>query len=163
MALGTVYTDVATYQNDPDTRQYGSVLKASEVGGKLRVVKATYALDASEAAATDIIRIAKLKKGATIIPELCKIYIPDSSSGGGSLVVSVGDNDTTADADRYSDALDISAGGFFDFTAGGTVAAASLDPYQITGDDTWLELVLDTVTSIDTDVSIVFTIVYSDE
>ena len=165
MALGTVYTNVGTYQNDPTSRLASSRLKATEVYGKLRLVTATYALDASEAAATDVIRICKLKKGSSVIPQLSSIYIPDTSSGSGTLVVSVGDNDTTADADRYADALDVSAGGFFDFSASGTVPVAAADVHQIEGDDDdiWLEVTLDTVTSIDTDVTITFTIVVSDE
>lgn len=163
MALGTVYSDVATLQLDPSSRNASSRLKATNVGAGLKIVKASYAIDASELAADDIINVCELPKGARVIPELSSIYIPDSSSGSGTLVVDVGDNDTTPDQDRYSDGLTLSAGGFFAFTAGGTVASASTSTYLVEGNNTYLQVKIITATSIDTDVTAQFTVVYTVE
>jgi len=123
--------------------------------GKLRVIKTSYTLLASEAA-TEVLDISELLPGDIIDEEQSWIYLPNP---GTALTVDIGDDDdsTTADPDRYSDGLDVKAGGYFKLSAGGTVAAQAATPYAI-AQKALLHMTFKTVTSI-TAVKINFNIV----
>ena len=84
----------------------------------------------------------------------------DLPSPGTALVIDIGDDDTTADADRYSDGLTVSAGGHFAFSAGGTVAAAELAGHTLDS-ASWIQADVKTATSLTASQKLRFTIVYA--
>lgn len=108
--MATVYSDIGTIQSstDPDTRNALNPL-ASRARTVMSDVLVTLA---SDAAASDVVNLVKVPAGMRLLPEKIKIYAEDP---GTTLTVDIGDDDDTdaADADRYVDGLDISAGGAF--------------------------------------------------
>jgi hypothetical protein len=173
MALGTVYSDVATLQQDPNSRSITSLQKAGSVGGKTRFIQASYSFDASAAAADDIIRICKLNPGDVVLPAQSKLYFPAQGTGD-SVVLDIGHNDPggTADPDAYADGLEVAAGGFIELDAGGTLASGMISPYFVIGnagdwttsDECWLEAKIVTYTGVPaTDGTIYFYIAVTSE
>lgn len=72
---------------------------ARTVGGKLRYILVPYTCDGAEAAA-DTIQICKLKAGAVVVPNLCRII---SEAAFDCDDVNIGDG---VNANRFADALD---------------------------------------------------------
>lgn len=136
--------------------------KAVKVTGDLVFKEAIYTLTAGTDEATgDILRICKLPAGVILLPSLCKIIAQDP--GTAFNIAKIGDvavDLTTADNDddRYSGAIDLSAGGIFDFLY--AAAAAGLAGYVLPR-EMWITATLGTVTAPTAGQTIRFVIVYA--
>jgi hypothetical protein len=97
--MGVNYTKA----NSPSPSNLNEV---NDWGGKVRCQHDTYEADGLAAAST--IKIAKLPKGARVLP-VSKI-VHDALTGTG-VTLAVGDNDATPDADRYLAAVSCEAAG----------------------------------------------------
>jgi|32_taG_2_1085360.scaffolds.fasta_scaffold00345_21 hypothetical protein len=151
--MATTYSDQAALQNDP---KMGNRAAAVQTTGDVRVADVVYTLTGSEAA-NDIVNLVKLPAGSRVITSLCSVEVENP---GTALVIDIGDDDTTADADRYSDGLTVSAGGHFAFSAGGTVAAAELAGHTLDS-ASWIQADVKTATSLTASQKLRFTIVYA--
>ncbi len=148
--MATIYSDIGTRQLDTkNKRQPGGL-----VSGNVCMAIATVTLTAAMAAA-DILRLVKLPPGVIPLPHLSKVIAQDP---GTALIFTIGDDLPTADPDKYSAALDISAGGKFDFVEGAVVGA--LTPVALT-DEAWITATLGTVTALTVGNKVVFYIAYS--
>lgn len=105
--------------------------------GRMLVAKATYTFLGTEAALENV-RLFKLAKGDTIIPQLSYIFITVDAAT--TLTIDIGDTDSLApsplvdsDADRYADGIDCGAVGVDVFASG--VAASA--PYTL-NEDAWI-------------------------
>jgi len=161
--MATLYSHIGndqlpTAQADTWTRNPGN-----EETGNLLVTDAVYTLTAdTDEAAADVLNICKIPAGARIIPHLCKIVAEDPGTAFNIATIGTAkvDSDGSAvdDADKFSDAVDISAGGAFNFDyaaqAGGLVGSNETEPM-------WLQAVLGTVTSPTAGQTVRFVIAYS--
>lgn len=95
-------------------------------GATLRFVQVTYTLLGTEAN-TETVDIANLVKGEIVVPELSYVVNEDC---GTALTITIGDDDTTADADRYATAINLGSASTTRLSGG----VASLTPYALTGD-----------------------------
>lgn len=151
--MATFYSDIATNQQSSsnfEDRPSGD-LAASD----LRIATCLVTLAGTEAA-DDLINLVRLPKGARVITQLCSC---EAENPGTALVIDIGDDDTTADDDRYVDGLTLSAGGHFAFSAGGTVAVAELNPHELES-QCWLQAKVKTATTITASQTIRFVIAY---
>lgn len=151
--MATTYSDQAALQNDP---KMGNRAAAVQTSGDIRVADVVYTLTGSESA-TDLINIVKLPAGCRLITALSSV---EAENPGTALVLDIGDDDTTADADRYCDALTLSSGGRVDFSASGTVAAAELAGHTLAA-ASWIQATVMTATSLTASQKLRFTIVYA--
>jgi hypothetical protein len=146
--MATLYTDRSAVQlpaeaADTWTRDPGLVNT-----GNVLYMEAIYTLtDGTDETSGDVIRIAKLPAGVRLLPELCKIVRNDP--GTAFNIATIGDTPVvtgafTADADRYSTAIDISAAGASDFAY--SAQPAGLAHYTLPA-DAWITATLGTVTS----------------
>jgi len=153
MAAGDYQSTQAAVQANPTP---STQLDHAVFGGKARVLNIDYTLTASEAA-TEVLDLVELRKGDTVQVLNSSVYAPNP---GTALVFDIGDDDAAgADPDRYVDGLDISAGGTFAFSAGGTASAAIAAPYSVQN-DCRLQLTFATATSLNA-VKLSFTVIIS--
>lgn len=108
MAAEHVSGTNTTIANSPSP---STLLEVNDWGGRVRCQHDTYEASSLEAAST--IKIGKLPKGARVLP-LGKIVHDALGTG---VTFAVGDNDTTADADRYLAAASAAAAGVLDLDA----------------------------------------------
>lgn len=112
----------------------------------VKVARARYTFNGDEAQG-DVIRLFKLKKGCTVLPQLS--YIFTLVDVGGSCTVDIGDEDTLAvtplvdsDADCYADGVDVGAVGVDAFANG-----AAATQRRNLGSDCWITMTLATLTT----------------
>lgn len=115
-------TDIAAIEANPTP---DTIPAFASSRGKLRGIKAKYTLLGSEVA-TDRLFLCRLYRGDIVNLAQTNIF---AQNPGTQLVFDIGDDDATADPDRYADGVDVSAGGLFNLYAGGTEAAAAIDFY----------------------------------
>ena len=151
--MATTYSDQAALQNDP---KMGNRAASIQTSGALLVADVVYTLTGSEAA-DDLLNLVKLPAGARAITPLSSV---EAENPGTALVIDIGDDDATADEDRYSDGLTLSSGGRVEFSAGGTVAAAELAGHTLT-QASWIQAKVKTATSLTASQVLRFTIVYA--
>jgi len=147
--MAKFYSDIATAQNSGLLKD--RVKEGANVSGGLKSLQAAYTLAGSEAA-NDVLYLAKLPSGAMVIPSLSSVYCPDP---GTTLTLDVGDE---ADADRYADAIVLSAGGSVKFDSVLPVAAITA-PYRLTVEG-WVLATVASASSLSA-VKLNFTIVYN--
>lgn len=132
--MALVYSDFGTLQlaaitdqsQAPNLRQYGGNVKY------LDVIKSGYT-----AATADPLYLARLPKGARLIPALCSV---DYGDPGDALTGKIGHiyDDGTGDDDAYGAALALgAAAGRKGFVEAGTAGAALQAPVSFT-DDAWI-------------------------
>lgn len=153
--MATTYSDIAT--NQQDSSKFEDRPDGVNVSSRLQIASVLYTLTGSEVA-TDLINLVKLPKGAQVITQLCSC---EAENPGTALVIDIGDDDTTADADRYSDGLTLSSGGHVAFNAGGTMAVAELNPHPLAA-ASWVQAEVKTATSLTASQTIRFIIAYID-
>lgn len=152
--MASVYTDIATsqlaaladYSQAPNLKDYGGNLRV------LRVSKAAYT-----AATADPLHLARLPKGAKLIPSLCQV---DHGDAGDACTGSVGYlyDDGTGDADAY--AVNLALGGSAGYESFvGYAGADALAPVKLT-DDAWVVVTWGTVTNAASHTQ-VWTLVYA--
>jgi hypothetical protein len=125
MATGDYQSTQAAVNASPTP---STLLDHGAFGGKARVLEIDYTLTTSEAA-TEVLDLCELIPGDRVSVALSRVYLPNP---GTALVFDIGDDDEAgADPDRYVDGLTASAGGWFDFSAGGTASAAAATPYVV--------------------------------
>lgn len=147
--MATFNSDVAAKQIDP---HLGNRMDPMRTAANVIHAEALVVIP-SGAAAADVFRLIKLPSRAQIIPHLSKI---EAENPGTLLTLDVGDDDPTADPDRYADGVAVSAGGSFDFTGG----AAARTPYTLKG-ESWITATFATVDALTTGQEIRFRIAYA--
>lgn len=139
--MANKYTDFGTKQlaAESDISQAPNV---RNYGGDVRYLDVEIAVAALTT--SDVIYLAKLPKGARLIPALCSV---DYGDPGDALTGNVGDE---VDVDRYGAALALgNAAGRKAFSEAGTKGDAFLNPYVFT-EETWVTFTPTTVTSLAT-------------
>lgn len=146
--MAILYTDRSTEELPETGADTWSRSPGIEVTGDITYKEATYTLTSgTDETSGDIIRICKLPANAVLIPHLCKIIA--QNPGTAFNITKIGDlpvdgNPAVGDDDRYSGAIDISAGGAFDFAY--AARPAGLAGYT-TREEMWLIATLGTVTA----------------
>lgn len=146
--MATLYTDLANVQLPAASANTWTRTDGAKVTGEIIYREGIYTLtDGTDETSGDLLRIAKVPANFILIPHLCKIVAEDP--GTAFNITKIGDlavDGTTAanDDDRYSGAIDISAGGAFDFAY--SASAAGLAGYKTTK-EMWLTATLGTVTA----------------
>lgn len=141
--MADVYTDYATAQNSaltdlsaaPNLRSYGGNVHYIDVS------KTAYT-----ASTSDDLYLARLPKGARLIPALCSV---DYGDPGDACTGDIGYiyDDLTGDQDGFGVSLALgNAAGRKEFSEAGTKGAAFLTPVKFT-DDAWIYVTWDTVTN----------------
>lgn len=144
-----LYTDIGNDQTPLEAADTWTRNPGEEETGNLLLTDALYTLTSgTDETSGDKIYICKLKANERFIPHLAKIIA--ENPGTAFNIASIGvekvdaDGDATDDLDKFSTAIDISAGGAFDLDyaaqAGGLVGSTETE-------DMWLVAVLGTVTS----------------
>jgi hypothetical protein len=123
--MATIYTDTATGQN---ANLAGSLVDGNKVTGRIAFARGTYTTDGNTAA-TDILRIVKLPKGAIVVPGASFV---DTEDCGTDITLTVGD-EITPDVDKYSTALSLATAGRIAFVSG----VAGPNPAPLTA-ETWI-------------------------
>lgn len=123
--MATLYTDIATNQAANTAR---SLADGNKVSGKLAVARCAYTTTATDAA-TDVLRLVKLPKGATVVPGASFI---DTEDCGTDISVTIGD-EITPDVDKYSTAISLATAGRIAFVSG--VAGPNAAPLT---EETWI-------------------------
>lgn len=160
--MPTLYTDRSTEEAPVAAANTWTRSPGIEVTGDITYKEAIYTLTAgTDEAAADIIRICKLPANTVLIPHLCKIICNDP--GTAFNISKIGDLSvdgitTPDDDDRYSGAIDLSAGGAFDFLY--AARPAGLAGYATTK-EMWLIATLGTVTAPTAGQVIRFVIAYA--
>ena len=146
--MATLYTDKSALQLPAEAADTWTRDPGVEATGNILYMEAIYTLTAgTDETSGDVLRIAKLPANARLIPELCKIVRNDP--GTAFNIATIGDTPVvtgafTADADRYSTAIDISAAGTSDFAY--AAQAAGLTGFTLPA-DAWITATLGTVTA----------------
>lgn len=151
--MATTYSDIANNQNSAN---FYDRPEGQDVSADLQVANVLYTLVGTEVA-DDLFNLVKLPRGARLVTGLSHV---EAENPGTALVIDIGDTDSTADEDRYSDGLTLSAGGHFGFSAGGTVAAAETTPHTLES-DCWIQAKVKTATSLIAAAKLRFTIAYT--
>ena len=113
--MADIYTSLASAQND--TTNVKNRAEGKDLTGNVVYAKCSFTTTATTAAA-DVLHLALLPKGAVVIPSLSSISTEDC---GTDISIKIGDEDTTADDDRYSTAVSLATAGakaFVDGVAG---------------------------------------------
>jgi hypothetical protein len=149
--MATFNSLIAARQADPT---FGNRADGLKVSGELHIAQCQYAATGIEST-DDVIRLVRLPSRAMVIPQLCSVRHEAMGTG---FSAAVGDDDTTADDDRYSAALDIKAVGQ---TAFSSAAAGGLVHHVIESQDgAWIQAKLSAVNSPTTGKKLVFLIAY---
>lgn len=135
--MATLNSTLAAAQADTTNVQNRAAGK--DLTGNVVYARGSYTTTATDAAA-DVLRLALLPKGAVVIPSLCKI---DTEDLGTDISVTVGDLDTTADADRYSTAVSLATAGVVSFASG----VAGANPHALEN-EAWVTATLTDAGSI---------------
>lgn len=145
--MSNVFTDFATLQNAARTdMSQGPNLR--QAGGNLHFLNVTKT--AYTAATADPLYIARLPKGAILVPSLCSV---DYGDPGDALTGNIGyftaqvDTPVVVDVDAFGTALALGgAAGRKNFTEAGTAGVALLTPIQFTT-DVWIVATWTTATT----------------
>ena len=149
--MANLYTALASAQND--TTNVKNRAEGKDLTGNVVYAKGTYTTTATDAAA-DVLYLALLPKGAVVVPSLCRI---DTEDLGTDISVTVGDLDSTADADRYSTAVSLASAGAKDFASG----VAGANPHALASEAWITATITDAGTiSITADKDVTFWIAY---
>lgn len=147
--MPTHVTDVATKQTPVEAADTWSRDAGNKQTGNLLFIDATYTLTSgTDETSGDLINICKIPANAKVVPHLCKISA--ENPGTAFNIAKIGlikcdvDGSATDDDDAVSTAIDISAGGAFDF-AWAAQAIAQDDVAET--EDMWLQAELGTITS----------------
>ncbi len=150
--MATLYTDLSATQLPAEAANTWTRRPGVKNTGDVIYREAIYTLTSgTDETSGDILRIAKLPANFILIPHLCKMICNDP--GTAFNITKIGDAtpaDLTApsadpdDDDRYSGAVDISAGGAFDFLY--AARPAGLAGYT-TARPMWLIATLGTITA----------------
>lgn len=158
--MATIYTDIGSDQLPPTQADTWSRNAGETETGNLLVIDAQRTI-ASDATA-DVLRLAKVKANYRLVPHLCKIIAENPGTAYNIAKIGVSKVDSTGaatdDDDKYSTAVDISAGGAFDFDYAAQVGA--IDGSTET-EDMWLEATLGTVTTPTAGKTIRFVLVFA--
>ena len=158
--MATVYTDIANDQVPAAQADTWTRNKGETETGNLLVIDAQRVI-ASEAT-SDVLRLAKIKANYRLVPHLCKIIAENPGTAYNIAKIGVTKVDSngsaTDDDDKYSTAVNISAGGAFDFAY--AAQAGAIDGPSETA-DMWLEPTLGTITSATADQTIRFVLVFA--
>lgn len=140
----------AIFLEQKETRVNPSRLATPNVAsGDVQFAVIPYTIAGTEVTG-DIINLCLLPHGAIPMPMLSKVVTGAAPAPEGSLVIDVGDADNP---DGFTDGLDISVGGAFMFTAGGT-APAWVAPTPIVADsNSGNALIYATLADVDTSVT----------
>lgn len=158
--MATIYTDIGSDQLPPNQADTWNRNAGETETGNLLVIDAqrTIASDAS----ADVLRIAKVKANYRLVPHLCKIIAENPGTAYNIAKIGVTKVDAsgaaTDDDDKYSTAVNISAGGAFDFAY--AAQAGAIDGSTET-EDMWLEATLGTVTTPTAGATIRFVLVFA--
>lgn len=146
--MANLFTDRSALQTPAAGHNTWSRDKAVEDYGDVTFTDAVYTLTAgTDEAAADVLYIAQLKAGTALLTNLCKIYAQDPGTAFNITKIGLLAVDgTTADNDddKYSGAIDLSAGGKFDFLDAAVAGALGL---YVLPRDMWLTATLGTVTA----------------
>lgn len=137
--MADIYSTIATAQN---TANVASRANGSLLTGNMVFAKCEFSTTATTAAA-DVVYLAKLPKGATLVPGASFINTEDCGNG---ISIKIGDADTTADDDRYSTAVSLATAGKVAFTGG----VADSVPYTLAS-SAWIKGVIVDAGSISVD------------
>jgi hypothetical protein len=136
--MASLYTDLATAQLAAES-DYSEAPNLRSYGGDLRYVHVEVALTALTT--SDTLYLAKLPKGARLVPELSSV---DYGDPGDACTGKVGDEN---DDDRYGAALALgNAAGRKGLAEAGTKGDAFHNPYKFT-EELWVTFIPTTVTS----------------
>lgn len=147
--MATLYTDIGNDQTPLEAADTWTRNEGVEETGNLLFIDALYTLtDGTDEASSDIINICKIKANQRVIPHLCKIIAENPGTAFNIATIGTAkvdaNGDATDDADKFSTAVNISAGGAFDFAysaqAGGLIGSTETE-------DMWLQAVLGTITA----------------
>lgn len=108
-------------------------------------------------ATNDVIKAVRLPAGVRVVSHQSKVY---AENPGTSLSFTVGDAD---DPDRYSAAIDVSAGGDFDFSNPGTAELAGYKVGDAEDDDRWIDLTITAASGITDGQEIVVLLAYTSQ
>lgn len=128
--MADIYTTLATAQASelPKNRADGNLLT-----GNLVYARGQFTTTGTTAAA-DVLYIAKLPKGAVVVPGACFI---DTEDCGTDVSIKIGDGDTTADDDRYTTAISLATAGRVAFVSG----VAGANPHALEA-ECWIKGVI---------------------
>lgn len=147
--MATLYTDIGNDQTPLEAADTWSRNRGEEETGNLLFIDAVYTLtDGTDETSGDKLNICKIKANQRVIPHLCKIIAEDPGTAFNFTKIGVvkvdSGGEATDDDDKFSTAIDISAGGAFDFAysaqAGGLIGSTETE-------DMWLQATLGTITS----------------
>lgn len=147
--MPTIYTNLAAKQLPVDAANTWTRDPGVKVTGEILYREAVYTVPASGAAVTaDLLRLCQIPANFILIPHLCKIVA--EAMGTAFNIASIGDvavDGTTADnsANRYSAAINPTAGGAFDLVY--AAQSAGLAGYT-TPRPMWLTATLGTITAL---------------
>jgi hypothetical protein len=137
--MANIYTDLGTGQVAAES-DFSEAPSLREFGGDVRYVDVKVAVSALTT--SDVIHLAKLPKGARVIPALCSV---DYGDPGDALTGKIGDE---ADDDRYGAALALGgSAGRKAFSEAGTKGEAFLTPYKFAVEQ-WVTFTPTTVTNL---------------
>lgn len=146
--MPTHYTDRATAELPAEAADTWSRTPAVKVYGDLAFKDAVYTLTSgTDEAAADVIRLCKLPAGTILLSNLSKIFAQDPGTAFNIAKIGLEATDGTTvdnDDDKYSGAIDLSAGGKFDFND--AAVAGALGAYVLPR-EMWLIATLGTVTA----------------
>lgn len=144
--MATISTPLATAQA---TEKLATRALGTDLSGDVRFAKCTYTTTATTAAG-DVLRLCQLPKGAVVIPGASFIDTEDCGTG---VSVKIGDADTIADDDRYSEAVSLSTKGRVAFANG----VAGPNPHALAS-QAWVQAVVVDAGSISVDADKDFTV-----
>lgn len=125
----------------------------ARAGGLLLLASVEYALKGTEVA-TDIIELFDLPAGATLIPQMSEVRLPNP---GTTLVMSVGDSESV---NKYAVTMTASAGGVIAFHTGATNIPAGITAPKPVEKRERVFARLTTVSTLNAGVKLRFTIAY---
>ncbi len=154
--MATFKSNIASAQDPANGETWKRVSDGSTVTGDVIMAVATVTLTAAMAA-NDVFNLVKLPSGFRVVPHLSKIA---AENPGTTLTLQVGDDGGsaggTADPDRYSGTVAVSAGGNFDLDGG----VAGVTPVK-TDSETWIQAKIIAAAGITADQKVTFWIALS--
>lgn len=144
--MADIYTTLADAQDSDLVRDRAS---GNLLTGKMVYARGQYTTTGTTAA-DDVLFIAKLPAGAVVVPSASFI---DAEDCGTDVSIKIGDDDPTADDDRYTTAISLATAGRIAFVPG----IAGPNPHALT-QESWIKGVLTDAGSISVTAAKDFTI-----
>ena len=154
--MATFNSDIAQSQSDAETNFAKAVKDATALADHVAFAPCVITID-DTTASSDTIRLVKLPEGVRVVPHLSYVY---SENPGTSLQFTVGD---AADTDRYSTAIDVSAGGDFPFSNETTGPLAGYKVGDDTADDRWVSATVTAASGLTADQKVVVWLAYTSQ